>query len=67
MPKSRVRKEPMVLITFHIPEPMLRALDKLVEEGRFPSRSEAIRYAIRELLARELQLRQREHELPILS
>ena len=67
MPKSKVRKEPMVLITFHIPEPLLKALDKLVEEGRFPSRSEAIRYAIRELLAKELQLKQREQYTPILG
>ncbi len=52
VPKSKV---PMVLVTFHIPIPLLRELDRLVEEGKFPSRSEAIRHAIIQLLARERQ------------
>jgi len=51
----------MVLITFHIPENMLKELDKLVEEGRYPSRSEAIRVAIRDLLVKE---RFRDYTIP---
>ena len=58
MPKTK-SKEPMVLITFHIPLKMLKALDKLVEEGIFPSRSEAIRAAIRDLIVRENSHRNR--------
>ena len=40
----------MILITVHITEQQLKALNKLVEMRIFPSRSEAIRTAIRELL-----------------
>ncbi|RLE54008.1 MAG: CopG family transcriptional regulator [Thermoprotei archaeon] len=61
MPRSKARKDPMVLITFHIPENMLKELDKLVEEGRYPSRSEAIRVAIRDLLVKE---RFRDYTIP---
>ena len=42
-----------VVITLHVPEKMLRELDRLVEEGRFRNRSEAIRFAIAMLLWRE--------------
>ena len=44
-PKSRMK-----LISIWIPETMLEALDILVSEGYFPSKSEAIRYAIAEYL-----------------
>lgn len=43
----------MVLISVHIPRQMLEELDRLVQEGRFPNRSEAIRTAIRDLLLKE--------------
>ena len=46
-------KEKMVLISVHLPKPMLEELDELVKKGVFPSRSEAIRIAIRDLLLRE--------------
>jgi len=45
--------ERMVLISVHLPKWMLEELDKLVREGKFPNRSEAIRVAIRDLLMRE--------------
>ncbi|MCU7788350.1 ribbon-helix-helix domain-containing protein [Pyrobaculum sp. 3827-6] len=45
-------KEKMILISFHIPQPYLEALDELVKAGAYPSRSEAIRSALRELPAR---------------
>lgn len=67
MPRSRNRKEPMVLITFHIPEQMLKELDRLVEEGRYPSRSEAIRVAIRDLLVKERLGRRETALIPLLG
>jgi len=42
----------MYTITLKIPEKWVHALDELVARGEFPTRSEAIRYAIRELLKR---------------
>ena len=51
MPKS-VAKEKMVLISVHIPKKMLEELDELVAQGYLPSRSEAIRVAIRDLIMR---------------
>jgi len=53
----------MVLISVHLPRQMLEELDDLVKQGKFPSRSEAIRVAIRDLIFRETGLKQRELEL----
>jgi antitoxin ParD1/3/4 len=41
------------LVTFLIPEAYLKGLDKLVDEGLYPSRSAAIRFALQDLLRRE--------------
>ena len=41
------------LITLYLPESYLRALDELVKKRYYPSRAEAIRVAIRDLLNRE--------------
>ena len=38
------------LISVHLPEGYIDALDRLVEMGLYPSRSEAIRVAIRDLI-----------------
>jgi len=62
MPKTKA-KEKMVLISVHLPKQLLEELDEMVKQGRFPSRSEAIRIAIRDLLYRENGLRERELEL----
>ena len=43
----------MMLISVHIPVQMLQELDDLVKTGAYPSRSEAIRIAIRDLILRE--------------
>jgi len=43
----------MVLISVHLPAQMLQELDDLVKTGAYPSRSEAIRIAIRDLILRE--------------
>jgi len=45
----------MVLVSMHIQKQALAEIDELVKQGIFPSRSEAIRYAIRKLLAKELK------------
>ncbi len=44
----------MHLITVKMSDIYVKGLDKLVEIGMYPSRSEAIRVAIRDLLRREL-------------
>lgn len=44
----------MRLITLHLPEPYIRALDRLVKEKMYPNRAEAIRAAVRDLLKVEL-------------
>ncbi len=62
MPKTKA-KEKMVLISVHLPKQLLEELDEMVKQGRFPSRSEAIRVAVRDLIYRENGLRQRELEL----
>jgi len=61
MPKTKA-KEKMVLISVHVPKQMLEELDELVKKGVFPSRSEAIRIAIRDLLLRE-QTRNRQQQV----
>lgn len=45
---------PIRIITVKIPEAYLEGLEELVNTGRYTSRSEAIRAAIRDLLKREL-------------
>jgi len=43
----------MKLITLHLPEPYIRALDQLVKDKYYPNRAEAIRVAVRDLLSVE--------------
>jgi Arc/MetJ-type ribon-helix-helix transcriptional regulator len=45
------------IITLHLPEPYLKALDTLVDQKYYPHRAEAIRIAIRDLLNDELWMR----------
>jgi Arc/MetJ-type ribon-helix-helix transcriptional regulator len=54
MPRRRGTNT-MELVSFHIQKQALEEIDELVKQGVFPSRSEAIRYAIRKLLAKELK------------
>ena len=42
------------LVTFLLPEAYLEGLDKLVGQGLYQSRSAAVRYAVMDLLRREL-------------
>ena len=44
------------LVSVKMPKAYVRGLDALVERGAFPTRSEAIRVAIRDFLKRELWL-----------
>jgi Arc/MetJ-type ribon-helix-helix transcriptional regulator len=44
----------MRLIAVHLPERIIEDIQKLVNRGLYPNRSEAIRIAIRDLLKREL-------------
>ncbi|RLG71681.1 MAG: CopG family transcriptional regulator [Methanobacteriota archaeon] len=44
----------MRLISIQLPEAYIISLEELVSKGMYPNRSEAIRYAIRDLLKREL-------------
>lgn len=49
----------MKIVTINVPTPLLAALEKMTDYGLYPSRSEALRVALRDFLARELQLAQR--------
>lgn len=53
MPRTMAKGKKMILISVHIPKQALEELDELVRQGVFPSRSEAIRIAIRDLLYKE--------------
>lgn len=44
---------PMKAVSFRLPEEYLRGLEFLIKAGVFRSRSEAIRFAVRELLRKE--------------
>ncbi|MEB2836673.1 MAG: ribbon-helix-helix domain-containing protein [Desulfurococcales archaeon] len=44
----------MRLVTVKMPEVYVEGIEELVRAGRYTSRSEAIRVAVRELLRREL-------------
>ncbi|MCF2137188.1 MAG: ribbon-helix-helix domain-containing protein [Candidatus Thorarchaeota archaeon] len=44
----------MRLIAVHLPERIVDDIERLVQDGHYPNRSETIRIAIRDLLKREL-------------
>lgn len=48
----------MKLVTVHMPAEFLYGLDELVRQQKYPTRSEAIRVAIRDLLKDELWAQQ---------
>ncbi|MCX8204345.1 MAG: ribbon-helix-helix domain-containing protein [Candidatus Nezhaarchaeota archaeon] len=47
-------KNELRILTVHLPEAYIRGLDELVSRRLYPSRSEAIRVAVRDLLKAEL-------------
>ena len=44
----------MKLITLHLPESYLKDLDELVDDNFYPNRAEAIRVAVRDMIAAEV-------------
>jgi len=44
----------MKLVTVKLPEALIDGLDELVRSGMYPSRSSAVRAAVRDMLKREL-------------
>ncbi|GAB6101296.1 ribbon-helix-helix domain-containing protein [Thermococcus atlanticus] len=44
----------MKIISVQLPQGLINAMDQLVKKGVYPSRSEVIREAVRELLKKEL-------------
>jgi antitoxin ParD1/3/4 len=62
MPAQHKTGEPrkMKLVTVLLPEAYLEGLDELVRSNMYPSRSSAIRSAVRDMLKKELWQRGRE-------
>lgn len=52
----------MKVVTVHLPEPYIEALDELVKRKRYPNRAEAIRMAVRDFLMEEFRIIQDEEE-----
>jgi len=46
----------MKIVTVFLPEEYVGIMEKLVQQGRFPNRSEAIRVAVRDLIKTEYQI-----------
>jgi len=44
----------MKLVTVKLPEALIEGLDQLIKSGLYPSRSAAIRTAVRDMLKKEL-------------
>ena len=44
----------MRLVSVKLPEGLIKGLDELVEKGMYPSRSAAVRTAVRDMLKSEL-------------
>ena len=54
--KEKVGKKMMKIITINLPERYLSAIQTLNDFGIYPSRSEAIRIALRDFLSDELKM-----------
>ncbi|UCE09088.1 MAG: type II toxin-antitoxin system ParD family antitoxin [Candidatus Thorarchaeota archaeon] len=57
----------MRLIAVHLPERIVSDIERLVEKGLYPNRSETIRIAIRDLLKRELWDRGNSEHKPVIE
>ncbi|WXG41427.1 MAG: type II toxin-antitoxin system ParD family antitoxin [Candidatus Freyarchaeum deiterrae] len=53
-----MKKPSMKLISIKLPNAYIDGLNELVENGIYPSRSEAIRVAVRDMLKKEVWNRQ---------
>ncbi|MEX2704471.1 MAG: ribbon-helix-helix domain-containing protein [Candidatus Freyrarchaeum guaymaensis] len=54
-----MKKPAMKLVSIKLPTAYIDGLNQLVERGIYPSRSEAIRVAVRDMLKKELWSRER--------
>jgi antitoxin ParD1/3/4 len=50
------RWEWLKVVTVHLPEPYLQAIDELVRRRLYPNRAEAIRMALRDFIRSEVQI-----------
>ncbi|MHA1362348.1 MAG: ribbon-helix-helix domain-containing protein [Candidatus Freyarchaeota archaeon] len=57
-----MKKPAMKLVSIKLPTAYIDGLNQLVERGIYPSRSEAIRVAVRDMLKKELWSRERDTE-----
>ncbi|MFX1293565.1 MAG: type II toxin-antitoxin system ParD family antitoxin [Promethearchaeota archaeon] len=46
----------MIVCPVHLPTLYLKIIEKMVEDGFYPCRSEVIRVAIRDMLKRDIQI-----------
>lgn len=46
----------MKVVTVHLPEPYLEAIDELVRRKLYPNRAEAIRMAVRDFIKDEVRV-----------
>jgi Arc/MetJ-type ribon-helix-helix transcriptional regulator len=53
MSEKAEEERKMVVVCVHVPKWVVDRLDELVKQGEFPSRSEAVREAIKEFLEGE--------------
>lgn len=58
----KIRGMLMKIISINLPENDLEILERFLSQGRFPSRSEAIRSAVREFIKTELQIEKKEKD-----
>jgi len=58
MEDKRNQKQHLKLVSVHLPPKYIELLEELVARGLYPSRSEAIRVAVRDLIARDLWRRE---------
>jgi len=64
--KTHIRgKSHTKIITLNLPEPFLAALEKLCEYGIYPSRSEALRVALRDFLTKEIAIAKQLEEIHV--
>jgi len=55
-PKKAFGGKKLTLISLHVPKVYLKLIDELVELGLYPSRAEAIRVAIRDLIHKDREM-----------
>jgi len=60
VPRTKAPKGSMVLISIHLPKEIVKEIDELVNKGRYPSRSEVIRVAVRDMLDEMLYRQQKQ-------